>query len=160
MIDEPGCIGGKLISYIPQRDPDSDLQRRGIHVVRRLRRIDVIARVAILIFPAAVAHDLERAVGNHLVGIRVRRHPGAALVHVELELIVKLAADDLVARAFDPREDRLVESSALDVGARRGELDHREGTDEIRIEAQRDARELEVLERARGADAVIRIGRY
>ena len=70
---------------------------------------DVIVRIAVLIVALPVAHQLERAVGDHLVGVHVRRGAGAALEHVEPELIVKLAVDDFLAGAFDPREDRLVE---------------------------------------------------
>src|SRR5262245_58386285 len=49
-------------------------------------------------------------------------------------------------------------ASALEVGARRRHLHHRERLDQIGIEMQRHAGDGEILERARGLDAVIGVG--
>ena len=118
----------------------------------------MIVWITVLVFTFLVAHQLEGAVGDHLVGVHVRRRAGAALEDVELELVVQLAVDDLLAGAFDRGEDLLRESTGLVVGARGGQLHHREPLDEVRIEAERHARDLEVLERSSGLDAVIGVG--
>ena len=68
----------------------ADVERGGVGVVGRLRRVHVIVRVAVLVLALLVAHQLERAVGDHLVGVHVRRGARAALEHVEPELVVKL----------------------------------------------------------------------
>jgi hypothetical protein len=102
-----------------------------------------------------VPHQLQRAVGDHLVGVHVGRRAGAALEHVELKLIVQRAVDDLAARALDAREDLDLEPSAFEVRARRGQLDHREGFDEVRIQVQRHAGDSKVLEPAGGLHAVV-----
>ena len=54
----------------------------------------------------------------------------------------------------------LVELAALEVGARGGELHHRERLDQVGIEAQLHAGDVEVLEAARGLDAVVGVGRH
>ena len=92
----------------------ADVERGGVGVVGRLRRVHVIVRIAVLILALLVAHQLERPVGDHLVGVHVRRGARAALEHVEPELVVKLAVDDFLAGAFDPGEDLRVEPAALD----------------------------------------------
>jgi hypothetical protein len=57
-----------------------------------------------------------------------------------------------------PVEDLLGELAALVVGAGRRQLHHARGLDEVRIQAQLDARDVEVLESARGLDAVVGVG--
>ena len=57
----------------------ADVQRRRIGVVGGLRAVDVIVRIAVLVLALLVAHQLERAVGDHLVGVHVGRRAGAAL---------------------------------------------------------------------------------
>ena len=78
----------------------------GIGVVGGLRAVDVIVRVAVLVLALLVAHQLERAVGDHLVGVHVGRGAGAALEDVEPELVVELSVDELLAGLLDARQDR------------------------------------------------------
>ena len=73
---------------------------------------------------------------------------------------MKGAADDLLAGGFDRRQDRLSEDATREVGARGAELHHRQRANQIGIEAQLDARDVEVLEASRGLDAVIRVDRH
>ena len=61
--------------------------------------------------------------------------------------------------AFDAREDLAAELPAVDVGAGRGHLHHREGLDQVGIEAQLHAGNVKVLEGAGGLDAVVGVGR-
>ena len=52
----------------------------------------------------------------------------------------------------------VVERAALEVGAGRGQLHHRERLDQIGVEAQLHAGDVEVLEAARRLDAVVGVG--
>ena len=54
-------------------------------------------------------------------------------------------------------EDLLERAAGLEVGARGRELHHGEALDEVRVETELHARDLEVLEGARGLDAVVRV---
>ena len=86
-------------------EQQADVQRGRVDVVGRLRRVDVVVRVAVLVLALRVAQQLERAVGDHLVGVHVGRGAGAALDHVDDELLVQLAVDDLLARLARCRGD-------------------------------------------------------
>ena len=71
-----------------------------------------------------LAEVLEREVRDHLVGVHVGRGAGAALDHVDDELIVELAARSMSSQAQDDRVGTLfVEHAELDVGARGSLLD-------------------------------------
>ena len=73
---------------------------------------------------------------------------------------MELAADDLEARAFDAVQNLPAELTALEIGARRRELHHGEGADQIGIRPQLDARDVEVVERPRGMNPVVRVLRH
>ena len=70
---------------------DGNVQRGGVSVVRGLRAVDVIVRVTEFVLPLLVAHQLECTVGDDFVGRHVGRCAGAALDHIDCELIVQLA---------------------------------------------------------------------
>ena len=118
----------------------------------------MIVRIAVLVFALLVAHQLQRAVGDHFVRVHVGRRPGAALEDVEPELVVQLPVDEFLAGALHAGEDLLAELPAVEVGARRGHLHHREGLDQVRIELQLNPGDVEVLERAGGLHAVVGVG--
>ena len=61
----------------------------------------MVVGIAMLIVTLLIAHDLEGAVGNHLVGIHVHRGTGTTLHHVDGEVIVVLAVDELAAGLRD-----------------------------------------------------------
>ena len=82
----------------------------------------MIVRIAVAVLAFLVAHQLERAIGDDLVGVHVRRRARAALEDIELELIVKFPVDHFPAGALDASKDGLVELSALVVRARGGDL--------------------------------------
>ena len=57
-----------------------------------------------------------------------------------------------------PVEDLVAELAAVEVGARGGQLHHRERLDQVGVEAQLHAGDVEVLEGARGLHAVVGVG--
>src|SRR5436305_13400721 len=56
MIDEPGCIGGRKISFSPQRGPD-DIQRRSLQILE-------ICTAARFMVPAICANEPESCVAS------------------------------------------------------------------------------------------------
>src|SRR4051794_15883066 len=56
MIEEPGCIGGRKISFSPQRGPD-DIQRRTLQIFE-------ICTAARFIVPAICANEPESCVAS------------------------------------------------------------------------------------------------
>ena len=73
---------------------------------------------------------------------------------------MQFAVDDFLAGAFDTLEHLGREVSTFVVGAGRGQFDHRQGLDEIRILADGHPGDVEVLDRSLGLDAVVRLSRH
>ena len=150
---------GHRIDQAEDADVGRQLQRRRIDVVGRLAHVHVLVRVQVLVFAALVTEQFEGAVGDHLVGVHVRRGAGAALDDVHDEFIVILAGDDLVARGGDRRRLLGIEQAQLLVGERGGLLDLGQGADQVRVNRDRDAGDVEILFRAQGMHAVVGGGR-
>jgi hypothetical protein len=136
----------------------ADMHRAGIGIIGGLRAVHVIVRITVFVFAFLVSHQLERAVGDHLVRVHVRRRARPALEDVEAELVVELSVYDLLAGLLDAGQDLLREPLGVEVGARGSELHHGEAFDEVRVLAQLDAGDLEVFECASRLNAVIRVG--
>jgi len=114
----------------------------------------VVVRVARGILAARLAHQLERPVRDDLVGVHVGRRARAALHHVDHEVPMPVAVDDLLASAIDGARYRRREKTEPGVGARRRLLHHRQGTDQHREVGQVHARDPEVLDRTQRLNAV------
>src|SRR4029079_7616651 len=84
----------------------------------------------------------------------------AALEHVQTELVVELAVDELLTRLFHAGQDLAAELAAGEVGPGRRHLDHREGLDQIGIQPQLNAGDMEIRQRSRRLHPVVRIGGY
>ena len=107
-----------------------------------------------------MVHQLQRAVGDHLVRVHVGRRAGAALKDIELEFAVELAVDQLLTGAFDAGRDLAAELTALEVGARGRHLHHPETFDEIGVVCEVNAGDVEVLQGPGGLHTVVGVGRY
>ncbi len=83
---------------VPDTRVKRELHRGRINVVGRLAEIDVVVRVNDVVLPALLAEDLERAIGHHFVCVHVRRSSGAALDHVDPEMLVMQTFPDLAGR--------------------------------------------------------------
>ena len=68
-----------------------ELERRRIDVVGALAHVDVLVGMQEVIVALGAAEQLQRAVGDHLVGIHVGRGAGAALDDVDHELFMQPA---------------------------------------------------------------------
>ena len=91
------------------RRRSSSLDRRDVHdggkrVVRRLPAVDVVVRMDRLFRADDAAGELDRAVGDHLVGIHVRLRAGTGLKHDQRKFAVELAVDHFLRRALDQRD--------------------------------------------------------
>ena len=108
-----------------------------------------------LVLALPAAHGLEPAVGDDLVGVHVGGGARAALDHVDHELVVELARDDLVARAHDGILLKLGEHTQLVVGEGGRLLHVGEGDDEVGEAVQIHSGDGEVLGGAQGLHAVV-----
>ena len=83
------------------RSVETEVDSRGVRVVGRLRTVHVVVRREVLELTLLVAHDLERTVADDLVGVHVRRRTCAPLDHIDGEVLVVLAFEELVASLDD-----------------------------------------------------------
>jgi hypothetical protein len=67
----------------------------------------------------------------------------ASLEHIELELIVEFYVDHLLACPLDSPQDGLVELPACEVDTRRGALHHDQRLDQIGIQLELNAGDVE-----------------
>ena len=102
-----------------------------------------------------MAEEFERPVGDHLVGVHVGRRAGAALHHVDDELLLEFAGAQFLAGPDDRVGDRRVEQSQVAVGHRGALLDVGQGADQLREEVEPHAADVEILHCAHGLHAEI-----
>ena len=148
--------------HVLQQPVDAEVQReldRGrIDVVGALRKVDVVERMQVLVLALRVPEQLERAVADHLVGVHVGRGAGAALDHVDHELLEQLALAHLLAGEADRRARGARRAGRARVGDRGGLLDAGERHHQVGVDRDRRAGDREVLQRAQRVHAVVRVG--
>ncbi len=141
-----------------RRQDQRDLDRRRVDVVGRLAEVDVLVGVEHLVVALLVAHQLERTVGDDLVGVHVGRRAGAALHDVDDEVIVQRPGPDLLAGAADRLVPLVIEQAEVVVGGCGRLLDRGERLDEVRAHPDLDARDREVLQRPQGVYTPVDVG--
>ena len=139
---------------------DGQTDGRRIDVVGRLSAVDMVVGIAILILTFLVAHDFQGAVGDDLVGVHVDRRTGAALHHVDREILMELAVDDLAASLRDSSCNLVVDGAQGVVGLHGGELDVGDGDDIVGIVAHLLARNMIVVDSALRLHAVVSLSGY
>ncbi len=133
-----------------------EMHRGRKRVVRRLRHVDVVVGMDPGVVRARLAQDLERAVGHDFVHVHVERDSGTRLEDVDDELVAELPGEHVLARLDDRASALLVQDPELQMSERGGLLDVHVRIDQPSRLAQ--AADREVLERARGLDAVVGVG--
>ena len=109
-----------------QRGQQAELQRRGIDVVGALAAVDVVERMQLVVAAGWQAEELQRAVGDDLVGVHIGRRAGATLKHVDHELVVEQPVPDILAGALDRVRPPGIDQPQLPVRADGGQLDRAE----------------------------------
>ena len=140
-----------------ERGQQAQPQRRGIDVVGALAAVHVVERDAPRrSSPRWQAEQLERAVGDDLVGVHVRRRAGAALNDVDHELVVEQPVPDVLAGTLDRVRPAGIDQPELVVRADGGQLDRAQARHQRGVDGDRRAAGCEVLEGARGVHAPVR----
>ena len=101
-----------------------NMHRRGEAIVARLPHVHMIVRVHGLFATHRAAEQLDRAVGNDLVGIHVRLRARAGLPNDERELIVQLAIHHFRGRRHNGFADFLVQHTQIHIHLRGSPLQH------------------------------------
>src|SRR6185312_13813267 len=128
--------GLELLDRGQQRDRGEggrDVHGGGVDVVGGLREVHVVVGVQVPVVPALVAQELQRPVGDDLVGVHVGAGPGTALDDVDDELLVQGAVGDLRAGGLDGVGTGGIEQAEFAVGPGGGLLDQGERADQVRV---------------------------
>ena len=166
-------VAGELLALVEERRRERDhrqlqipdcrvkreLHRRRIHVVRRLTEIDVVVRVHDVVLAALLPENLQRAVGDDLVGVHVRRSAGAALNHVDAEMPVVQSLSDLTRSEADRAHYLVIKEIHVVIRPRCRFLHRRERRDQAGEFAKLDAGDREVFYRAQRLNSVKRCRR-
>ena len=102
------------------------------------------------------AEELDRAVGDDLVGVHVGLRSRPGLPHHERDVVGEAAVDDLVGGAGDGVDELAVEHPELSVDDGRGLLDDAERPDDRQRHAV--GTDSEVLQRSLGLRPPVAIG--
>ena len=140
---------------------DGDVHRGRERVVGRLAPVDVVVRVHRRLRPTLAAGELDRAVGDHLVGVHVDLRARPGLEHDEREVVVE-------RRRRSPRRRRGTISSTFSGGScpsspfamRRALLQDAERADHGTGEAEPVDADREVLDRPLGLRPPVTVGRH
>ena len=164
--------GGRLrIERVAQRtdgrqEPFGELRRGGdVHrgrerVVRGLREVDVVVRVHGGLRAELAPRDLDRPVRDDLVHVHVGLGARPRLPHVEGEVVVEGAGEDLVGGRDDQVRQRPVQQAAIRVLHRGGLLEEGESAHHLHRHAvRRRIADREVMQRPLGLRAPIAVGR-
>jgi len=116
--------------------------------------VQLVVGVAVFIFAAFVTQNFQSPVGDDLVGVHVGGGPRAALDHVHDELGVVFPIDDFTASLDDGLGDRFGQQTEFPVGLGGSLLDHGQRLDQYRKLSQRNAADIEILQRAQGLYAI------
>ena len=100
------------------------------HVVARLPHVDVVVRMHRLARADRFAGELATAIGDDLVGVRVRARAGARLENVERKMFVELALNHFLRGLHDERAAIAHRAARVVIGLRGGPLEQTEGANE------------------------------
>ncbi len=112
-----------------------DGDRAGHGVVGRLAHVDMVVGMDWAFGPQLAAQRQIGAVGDHLVGVHIALRARAGLPHHQREMIVEIAARDLLGRGDDGIGQPALEQPLRGVDPRRRRLDRAQRVDH----RQRDA---------------------
>ena len=140
---------------VPGRQVHGQLDRGGEHVVGRLRAVDVVVGVQPGVVALGEPEAFQGPVGHDLVGVHVGRGAGAALHHVDHELVAEGAVQHVVTGADDRIAVDRVQLTELGVRQRGGLLHVHQGVDEVAEVRQGHPRDREVLQRPQGLHPVV-----
>ena len=143
-----------VLEQLAAEDVRGKCERGRVHVVRRLRAVDVVVRVHAVVAAARAAEQLVRAIGDDLVRVHVDGRAAAAVDDVDRELFEVEPRRDLARRHHDRRRDLGGQLARREVRPGCGRLDVGEGCDELSPVGHGDAGDAEVRDRAHGVRAV------
>ena len=121
-VERVAQLGDRGQERLPDPHDRGDMHDGREHVVGRLTVIDVVVRIDRLLRSDHAARHLNRAVGDHFVGVHVGLGAGPGLEHDQREFVVELAVDDLLRSPDDEIGLFLRQLLEFEIGQRRAFL--------------------------------------
>ena len=125
------------------------------HVVGGLAAVHMIVGIHYRIVSLLPAQDLNSPVGDHFVGVHIKRRAGAALDGVNNKILVKFPFDDLIAGLDNGSGPILVQDADLTVGDGSRLLDIGQTVDDLRVHVKPG--DMEILCRPQALYAVVNV---
>src|SRR5262249_3348483 len=119
----------------------------------------VVVRLYKLVLAFLVSGLLKSNVGEHFVGIHIRRSARATLIPIDQKLVVVLAVEDRLAGFFNSRQLFTLHCADVGICTRGGKLHERPRFHKSRIVIDAHAGYLKVLKRTQGLHAVVGLSR-
>src|SRR5256885_9393244 len=136
------------------------LDRRWIYVVGGLTEIEMIVGMYDFVLPVLLAEYLQYAIRHHLIDVHVAGSTGAALDHIDTEVVVMQSFADLRGCLTNRIDDIAFEQFHLEVGESCRFFYSGERGDERGEFVQLDSADGEVLDRTQRLDSVEGTGGY
>jgi len=130
---EPGLQLGQCLEQLSGEQVHGEFDGGRVDVVGALAAVDVIQGVQVPVVARSSSKPFERQVGDDLVGVHVGGRTGAALDHVDDELLVPPAGAQVLARPDDRVGFALLEQAEVAVGHGSGLLDTGERGDQLGV---------------------------
>ena len=133
-----GAVGKRLaqighrLAQAADAKVGGQLQCGGVNIIGALAEVDVLMRVQVLIVAALVAHQLQRTVGDHFVGVHIGGGAGAALDHIHHKMLVQRAGADFGAGGDNRPALGLGQQAQLGIGFGGGLLDAGQRANQLR----------------------------
>jgi hypothetical protein len=151
--------GRHRVEQLPGFEPGRQSPGCRIDIIRTLRCVDVNAGMNGVVVSSYAPKKFERAIGDHFVGIHVRRCLRSTLNDVNDELVMQVACGDLVACPANGFGNAAVDDTKLGVGMRRRLFDPRERPNQLGYCAETLTKYGKVLGRSTGMNSPIRMHR-
>ena len=103
------------------------------NIVSGLRHIGMVIRADIIIIAARTAENFQSTVADYFVRIHIEGCSCTALNRIGRELVVQLAADDIIAGLHHSITDFFIQKTDFHIGQGRSFFYHTQGFDKKRI---------------------------
>ncbi|MNC44080.1 hypothetical protein D3C75_929750 [compost metagenome] len=145
----------QLFGQLPQERDDSNAQRSGIDIIRRLMQVHIINGMDDAVIPLRSTQQFNGTIGNNLIHIHIAAGPRSPLIGIDDEMSVQPAVQDLFAGCENGLHLLLRQSMISPVHLGRCLFDPGDRMHQLRV--RRPSSGCEILLRPRGMNAIIGI---
>ena len=102
----------------------ADTNRCRNNIIRGLRHVGMVVGADIVVIAARTTENFQSTVTDYFVRIHIEGCSGTALNRIGRELVVQLAADNIIAGLHHSFTNRFIQKTDFHISQRRGLFDH------------------------------------